>query len=137
MIEQTSMAHRSSCGSARTFSRRSSSMIFGKDRCRLLDFQTRVEPLLRFLICSNTNSRIAEDRFFCWRVLSIIVTIFDNVTPCLSAISFKLRQKVSSRLTLVLRPLMTSERLTAEDFMVGGNRIPKFRLFVASGTLCT
>jgi hypothetical protein len=43
-----------------------------------------------------------------------------------------------------LRPSMTSERLTAEDFMVGprakmeprfigasGNGIPKFRLFVA------
>jgi len=66
---------------------------------------------------SSTNSRIAEDKLACSRVLSISVTIFDNVACWARAISFRPLQNASSRLTLVLCPSITTERLTTEDFM--------------------
>lgn len=66
---------------------------------------------------SSTNRRIAEDRLPFWRVLSISATVFDNVACWASAISFRPLQNASSRLTLVLCPAITTERLTIEDFM--------------------
>jgi hypothetical protein len=55
---------------------------------------------------------MADDKLLCWRRLSISHTIFDRVMcrPC--AISFSPLQNAFSRLTLVLCPLMTTERLT-------------------------
>ena len=67
---------------------------------------------------SNTNRRIAEDRLPARRPLSIFVTTSDSVTCCVSAMSFRLLQKASSRLTLVLCPSMTTERLTTSDFIM-------------------
>jgi hypothetical protein len=66
---------------------------------------------------SNTNKRTAEERLLCWRALSMSATNFDTVTPCVFAISFRLFQNASSRLTLVLCPLKTTDRLTINDFI--------------------
>ena len=70
----------------------------------------------------STNKRTAEERLPCWRALSISAITFDSVTPCVCAISFRLFQNASSRLTLVLCPLKTTECLITEDFM---NVFPK------------
>ena len=62
--------------------------------------------------------RIAEDKLPRSRVLSISVTIFDTGTPSVCAIFFRLLQNASSRLTLVLCPSITMERLMIADFMM-------------------
>jgi hypothetical protein len=67
---------------------------------------------------SSTYRRIAEDRLPFWRVLSISATVFDSVACWAIAISFRPLQNASSRLTLVLCPAITTERLTIEDFMI-------------------
>src|SRR5665213_3733544 len=66
---------------------------------------------------SSTNSLMAEDRLLCWRERSMSATMFDSVTRWLCAMSFKPRQNASSRLTLVLCPASTIERLTMGDFI--------------------
>src|SRR5262249_11350958 len=52
----------------------------------------------------------------CWRLPSITATDSARVMPPSSAISFKLFQNSSSRLTLVLWPAMTIERFEIRDF---------------------
>jgi hypothetical protein len=87
-------------------------------RSRKLKVPTRqryLRPLVRKY--SSTNRRIAEDRLPCWRVWSILATNADSVACWVCAISFRSSQKASSRLTLVLCPSMTMERLTTEDFI--------------------
>jgi hypothetical protein len=65
---------------------------------------------LRFFPCvrtwSRTNRRIAEDRLPCWRASLISVTIFGSDMRRACAIFFRPFQKASSRLTLVLCPLI-------------------------------
>src|SRR5271168_3857038 len=51
----------------------------------------------------------------------MLPTRSDNVTWRVTAISFSPRQNASSRLTLVLCPAMTMERLTTGDFI---DRLP-------------
>ena len=53
----------------------------------------------------------------CWRLLSISPTSSDSVMFRRPEISFMPFQKASSRLTLVLWPATTIERLTTGDFM--------------------
>src|SRR5215469_99979 len=60
---------------------------------------------------------MADDRFACCRVVSIRATKPDKVKSCSIAISRNAVQNGSSRLTLVLWPEITTERLTIEDFI--------------------
>src|ERR1700728_1649569 len=60
---------------------------------------------------------MAEDRLPCWRSESIAATSSDKVIRRLTAISLSPLQNASSRLTLVLCPAMTMERLTTGDFI--------------------
>ena len=60
---------------------------------------------------------MADDRLLCCRALSISATTFDSVIRCTYAISLKSFQNGSSRLTLVLCPSITTERLMTGDFM--------------------
>src|ERR1700753_4519122 len=61
---------------------------------------------------------MADDRLPCWRLLSISPTSSDSVMSRRPEISFMPFQKASSRLTLVLWPATTIERLTTGDFMI-------------------
>src|SRR5580692_9658860 len=60
---------------------------------------------------------MAEDRLPCRRSWSIAATMSDKVKSRLPAISFNPVQNASSKLTLVLCPAMTIERLTTGDFI--------------------
>src|SRR5437764_11806369 len=60
---------------------------------------------------------MAEERLPCRRSASIEATSSDSVTLRVPAISLRQVQNASSRLTLVLCPAMTIERLTTGDFM--------------------
>src|SRR5215468_3309781 len=60
---------------------------------------------------------MADDRLPCCRSESIVATRSDNVMSRPPAISLRTFQKGSSRLTLVLCPAMTMERLTTGDFI--------------------
>src|ERR1044072_7492156 len=62
---------------------------------------------------------MADDRLPCRRSVSMDDTRSDNVMLRSSAISFRPCQKASSRLTLVLWPAITMERLTTGDFIDG------------------
>ena len=57
-----------------------------------------------------------RDRLPCRRPLSISAITFDSVARCMCAISLRSFQKASSRLTLVLRPSMSTERFTTSEF---------------------
>src|SRR5882757_1528748 len=61
---------------------------------------------------------MAEDKLPCRRSESIVATSCDKVTLQLPAISFREFQNASSRLTLVLWPTTTIERLTTKDITV-------------------
>src|SRR5215470_9740974 len=60
---------------------------------------------------------MAEERFPCRRPPSMLATRSDNVMLRAPAISLRPLQNASSRLTLVLCPAMTIERLTTGDFI--------------------
>src|SRR6266849_4416690 len=60
---------------------------------------------------------MAEDRFPCRRPPSIVATRSDSVMLRPEAMSLRPLQKASSRLTLVLCPAITIERLTTGDFI--------------------
>src|SRR5712692_4629259 len=60
---------------------------------------------------------MADERLPCCRSESIAATRSDKVMSRPAAISFSPFQNASSRLTLVLWPAMTMERLTTEDFI--------------------
>src|SRR3954452_8408451 len=62
---------------------------------------------------------MAEDRLPCRRSVSMVDTRSDSVMLRSSAISLRPCQKASSRLTLVLWPAITMERLTTGDFIDG------------------
>src|SRR5579862_5377720 len=74
-------------------------------------------PVARLLKWSSTNSRIAEERLPCWRLLSISPTSSESVMLRSPEISFMPFQNASSRLTLVLWPATTIDRFTTGDFM--------------------
>src|SRR6516164_796871 len=60
---------------------------------------------------------MAEERFPCRRPPSMLATRSDSVMLRAEAISLRPFQNASSRLTLVLCPAMTIERLTTGDFI--------------------
>src|SRR5262245_46048478 len=60
---------------------------------------------------------MADDRLPCCRWESITATKSDNVMWRSPPISFRLLQNASSRLTLVLWPPTTTERLVTRDFI--------------------
>src|ERR1700746_139415 len=60
---------------------------------------------------------MAEERFPCRRPPAMLATRSDSVMLRAEAISLRPFQKASSRLTLVLCPAMTIERLTTGDFI--------------------
>src|SRR5215831_15224359 len=60
---------------------------------------------------------MADERLPCRRSWSIAATMSDKVKSRLAAISFNPVQNASSKLTLVLCPAMTIERLTTGDFI--------------------
>src|SRR5919197_22401 len=60
---------------------------------------------------------MADDRLSCCRSESIAATNSDNFFCRWTAISFRLSQNASSRLTLVLWPAITIERLKTRDFI--------------------
>src|SRR5262245_60647852 len=60
---------------------------------------------------------MADDKLPCWRSESIDATRSDNVNSRPPAISLRHFQNASSRLTLVLCPAMTIDRLTTGDFI--------------------
>src|SRR5579862_187481 len=60
---------------------------------------------------------MADDRLPCGRPESMVATRSDNVSCRPVAMSFNPFQKASSRLTLVLWPAMTIERLMTGDFI--------------------
>src|SRR5688572_428205 len=62
---------------------------------------------------------MADERLPCWRSVSIVATRSDRVRLRSPAISFSPFQNASSRLTLVLWPAITMERLTTGDFIDG------------------
>src|ERR1700704_1586520 len=62
---------------------------------------------------------MADDKLPWRRSESIVETRSDKVTSRSSAISFRPFQNASSRLTLVLWPAMTIERLITGDFIDG------------------
>jgi hypothetical protein len=59
---------------------------------------------------------MADDKLAYFRSASILAISWDKVSSRRAAICRKLFQNASSRLTLVLRPAMTIECLTTEDF---------------------
>src|SRR5216683_4454192 len=63
------------------------------------------------------NRRRADDRLPWTRAESMVATISDKVRSRPIAISLSPFQKASSRLTLVLWPAITIERLTTGDFI--------------------
>jgi len=67
--------------------------------------------------CSSTNNLIADERLPWRRSTSIDATNSDSVMLRDAAISFRPLQNASSRLTLVLCPAMTIDRLTTGDFI--------------------
>src|SRR3977135_1003955 len=79
---------------------------------------------------------MADDKLPWRRAEWIVETRSDKVTSRAPAISFKPFQNASSRLTLVLWPAMTIERLTTGDFIGGllfrsGDHQDRCRLFPA------
>src|SRR4051794_10984987 len=62
---------------------------------------------------------MADDRLPCWRSVSIDETRSDKVRLRSSAMSLRPVQNASSRLTLVLWPAITMERLITGDFIDG------------------
>src|ERR1051325_5827476 len=60
---------------------------------------------------------MAEERFPCRRPPSMLATRSESVMLRVPAISLRPLQNASSRLTLVLCPAMTIERLTTGDFI--------------------
>src|ERR1700756_883118 len=60
---------------------------------------------------------MAEERFPCRRPPAMLATRSDRVMLRAEAISLRPFQNASSRLTLVLCPAMTIERLTTGDFI--------------------
>src|SRR5437868_1511520 len=60
---------------------------------------------------------MAEERLPCGCSEQIVATIRDSIICRLLAMSLSPFQKASSRLTLVLRPAMTIERLTIVELM--------------------
>src|SRR5260370_40099186 len=60
---------------------------------------------------------MAEDKLPCSRCESMVPTRSDKDRSRSLAISFSTFQNASSRLTLVLWPATTTERLTTEDFI--------------------
>src|SRR5882762_4662217 len=79
---------------------------------------------------------MADDRLPCCRSVSIVATSSDKVMSRPPAISLRPFQNASSRLTLVLWPAMTIERLTTGDFIGGllfrsGDHQDRCRLFPA------
>src|SRR5882724_5795318 len=66
---------------------------------------------------------MADDKLPWRRSESIVETRSDKVTSRAPAISFKLFQNSSSRLTLVLWPAMTIERFETGDFTASPPRI--------------
>src|SRR6185312_117131 len=60
---------------------------------------------------------MAEERLPWRRSVSMLATRSDSVASLWPAISFRPFQNASSRLTLVLCPAMTIERLTTGDFI--------------------
>src|SRR3569832_313153 len=62
---------------------------------------------------------MADDRLPCWRSVSIDETRSDRVISRSSAMSLRPFQNASSRLTLVLWPAITIERLITGDFIDG------------------
>src|SRR6266480_7430598 len=60
---------------------------------------------------------MADDRLSCCRSELIVAINSDKLFCRWSAISFRLSQNASSRLTLVLWPAITTERLTTGDFI--------------------
>src|SRR6202008_258474 len=91
----------------------------GEDREGAVDSgaESPVRPPAQALKWPSTNRRIAEDRFPCWRLFSISLTKAESTVPRWAAISFMLVQKGSSRLTLVLWPHTTIERITTGDLI--------------------
>src|SRR5476651_342458 len=61
------------------------------------------------------NNRIADDKLACSRFASIKVASSDKLTLRPPAISLRAFQNGSSRLTLVVWPLILTERLTTVD----------------------
>jgi hypothetical protein len=66
---------------------------------------------------ARTNRRRADDKLPCPRPESMAATNSDNVRPRPIAISLSPLQNASSRLTLVLWPATTIERLATGDFI--------------------
>jgi hypothetical protein len=66
---------------------------------------------------SSTKRRMAEDKLPCFRSLSIRDTTSCTVNRSARAMSFRLVQNASSRLTLVLCPSITTERFITGDFI--------------------
>jgi hypothetical protein len=64
----------------------------------------------------NRNTRIAEERLLCVRLVSIIETSADIVTPRSAAISRSPSANASSRLMAVLRPETTTDLLSRCGF---------------------
>src|ERR1700674_866156 len=60
---------------------------------------------------------MADDKLPCCRSPSIVATNSDSVRFRSPAMAFKLPQNLSSRLTLVLCPPMTTERFKTADFI--------------------
>src|SRR5262249_4950511 len=60
---------------------------------------------------------MADERLPCRRSWSMVATMSDSVKSRLAAISFSPVQNASSKLTLVLCPAITIERLTTGDFI--------------------
>src|SRR5437764_13493054 len=60
---------------------------------------------------------MADDRLSCCRSELIVAINSDKLFCRWTAISFRLSQNSSSRLTLVLLPAITTERLTTGDFI--------------------
>src|SRR6516162_4657715 len=61
---------------------------------------------------------MADERFPCCRLESMLASKADTVECRYPAISLRAPQKASSRLTLVLCPARTTDRLTTRDFML-------------------
>src|SRR5262245_49756964 len=74
---------------------------------------------------------MADDRLPRLRSASIAPTRFDRVVPRTIAISLRLVQKASSRLTLVLCPAMMTERLTTSDFIIAPLKLSRLSVFVS------
>src|SRR6266571_1168485 len=70
---------------------------------------------------------MADDRLLCCRWESIAATKSDNVMWRSPPISFRLLQNASSRLTLVLWPRITIERLATGDFITTHLLFVEFR----------